>query len=388
MLMVGSSWVRDWLQSATVNVWPLTVFFVGLYVLMATQDIVVDGWALTILSKENVGFASTCNTIGQALGYFVANQGLLALSDTHWCARFLGSAEALVTLPGFMVFWGGVFVVITLLVWVLQSERASSDMDSESLSETCRQIVSLFELPNMRTLAWILLTCKLSFAPTDAVLTFKLQEYGMPKADLATISPLLLLVGLTLPVLTSRLVNADPMHTFILGIKAKLLNSAFLWIVLQYTSTAYAASNSNSSVFLIVLTLGLFLNECFGTLIFISAMTFFSKISDPTIGGSYMTLLNTIANLGTKWPNTLLLWLLPKLDFYWCRTSTSIDFLVLSWNYCEGGQHVDGYTTAMVICAFAGVVWIYLHETLILRLAHHDSERWKPTLESTSTKSM
>lgn len=53
----------------------LTAFFFLLYFLMATQDIVVDGWALTMLSRENVGYASTCNTIGQSFGFFLANQG-------------------------------------------------------------------------------------------------------------------------------------------------------------------------------------------------------------------------------------------------------------------------------------------------------------------------
>lgn len=53
----------------------LTAFFLFLYFLMATQDIVVDGWALTMLSRENVGYASVCNSIGQSFGYFIANQG-------------------------------------------------------------------------------------------------------------------------------------------------------------------------------------------------------------------------------------------------------------------------------------------------------------------------
>jgi len=34
---------------------------------------------------------------------------------------------------------------------------------------------------------------------------------------------------------------------------------------------------------------------------FVSQMAFFSRISDPTIGGTYMTLLNTIANVGGRW---------------------------------------------------------------------------------------
>jgi len=35
---------------------------------------------------------------------------------------------------------------------------------------------------------------------------------------------------------------------------------------------------------------------------FVSMMAFSAKVSDPRIGGTYMTLLNTVANLGGK-PN-------------------------------------------------------------------------------------
>ena len=62
------------------NVPYLTYFFLVLYFLMATQDIAVDGWALTMLSKENVGYASTCNSIGQVFGIFLSNQVSLCLS--------------------------------------------------------------------------------------------------------------------------------------------------------------------------------------------------------------------------------------------------------------------------------------------------------------------
>ena len=68
----GSSGAKD-VKGPQVAV--LTAFFLFLYFLMATQDIVVDGWALTMLSRENVGYASVCNSIGQSFGYFIANQG-------------------------------------------------------------------------------------------------------------------------------------------------------------------------------------------------------------------------------------------------------------------------------------------------------------------------
>ena len=55
-------------KKGVLNVEWLTAFFMFLYFLMATQDIAVDGWALTMLSRHNVGYASICNTIGQAFG--------------------------------------------------------------------------------------------------------------------------------------------------------------------------------------------------------------------------------------------------------------------------------------------------------------------------------
>lgn len=36
------------------------------------------------------------------------------------------------------------------------------------------------------------------------------------------------------------------------------------------------------------------------TLMFTSLGSFFNRISDPAMGGAYLTLLNTIANMGTR----------------------------------------------------------------------------------------
>ena len=44
-----------------------------------------------------------------------------------------------------------------------------------------------------------------------------------------------------------------------------------------------------------------------GTSMFVSQMAFFNRVSDPRIGGSYMTLLNTMANLGYQFPSYVLI---------------------------------------------------------------------------------
>ena len=40
---------------------------------------------------------------------------------------------------------------------------------------------------------------------------------------------------------------------------------------------------------------------------FVAQMAFFNRVSDPRIGGTYLTMLNTLANLGAQWPGILVL---------------------------------------------------------------------------------
>lgn len=71
--------------------------------LSVCKDIAVDGWALTMLSRENVGYASTCNSVGQTAGYFLGNVLFLALESAEFCNKYLRiepQDTGIVTLPG------------------------------------------------------------------------------------------------------------------------------------------------------------------------------------------------------------------------------------------------------------------------------------------------
>lgn len=74
--------------------------------LFASKDIAVDGWALTMLSRENVGYASTCNSVGQTAGYFLGNVLFLALESADFCNKYLRiepKDTGIVTLSGILV---------------------------------------------------------------------------------------------------------------------------------------------------------------------------------------------------------------------------------------------------------------------------------------------
>lgn len=54
---------------------------------------------------------------------------------------------------------------------------------------------------------------------------------------------------------------------------------------------------------------------------FVSIMAFNAKVSDSSVGGTYMTLLNTVSNFGGNWPAMLALYFVDPL----------------TWKRCEGG---------------------------------------------------
>ena len=57
-------------------------------------------------------------------------------------------------------------------------------------------------------------------------------------------------------------------------------------------------------------------------------MAFFARISDPAIGGTYMTFLNTLSNLGNMWPNSFTLWFVDFLTWK-VRSVTIKQFLLI-----------------------------------------------------------
>ena len=108
-----------------------------LVALAATQDIAVDGWALTILSKPNRSYASTCQTIGLNAGFFLAFTIFLALNSPDFCNSYLRSVPADVGLVGlgeFMRFWSVVYVLLTAWLMFFQREAPFRPKSAHSMS--------------------------------------------------------------------------------------------------------------------------------------------------------------------------------------------------------------------------------------------------------------
>eukprot|EP00606_Chrysophyceae_sp_TOSAG23-5_P001300 GSChrysophyteH2.ASY1.ANO1.618.1 assembled CDS len=335
----------------TPTAFPLALFLLVIYFLMATQDIAVDGWALTMLSPANVGYASTCNSIGQTFGAFMANQGFISLMG-----------ETMATLSSFMSLAGYVFIVVTVAIALLKTEAPlPREEEPTGITETYKQIGGLLHLAPVQKLLLILLTVKMSFAPADSVAIFEMQEHGMPKADWATFSPVTMVIGLVLPALIANWVSRDPLHALKLAIPLKLCTTALYWVIVNAVPAAYASEDGPGYDFFAVFLVVMVLHTAFDVLIFSAFMSFFNKISDPIIGGTYMTFLNSASNLGYKWTNTLVVWCTGRVSNF---TSTYI------------GGDMDGYTIITIVCVSFGFFWMYAVFPMLKQLESVRREDW------------
>ena len=113
---------------------------------------------------------------------------------------------------------------------------------------------------------------------------------------------------------------------------------------------------------------------------FVAAMSFHAKISDPAIGGTYMTLLNTLANLGGNWPSTLALWLIDyftlkkcKLTDLYCGNDETICDLNTG-DLCD--KYLDGYYIETAICILIGFAWLFWGRSKLNRLQRLPLRYW------------
>ena len=199
----------------------ITIIFLALNFLAATQDIAVDGWALTMLKPSNVGYASTCNSVGQTAGYFLGNVVFLALESADFANTYIRDSpepNGLVDLQGFFYFWGIVFLIATSLLMIFKHEVKGklSGSDNMTIRQTYSKLIDILKLPSIRRFAFILLTGKIGFAVTDSATGLKLIEAGVHKENLALLAIPIVPLQILLPWIISRYTNGPkPLDVYI-----------------------------------------------------------------------------------------------------------------------------------------------------------------------------
>ncbi|XP_034404695.1 acetyl-coenzyme A transporter 1 [Cyclopterus lumpus] len=370
----------------------LTAVFFMLAFLAATQDIAVDGWALTMLSRENVGYASTCNSVGQTAGYFLGNVLFLALESADFCNKYLRvepKDTGIVTLSEFLFFWGIVFLVSTTLVAIMKSENEQGkgkprvQEETQGVMETYKLLFSIIKMPTVFTFCSLLLTAKIGFSAADAVTGLKLVEAGVPKEQLALLAVPMVPLQILLPVIISKYTAGPrPLDVFYKAFPFRLLIGLGYALLVWWTPSVKHDGGFPLYYYAIVL-LSYALHQVALYSMYVACMAFHAKVSDPLIGGTYMTLLNTVTNLGGNWPSTLALWMVDPLTSKECQGAVgqscgSVEEVGLCVK--EGGACVttlDGYYVESVVCVVIGLVWWVWFGKKMRRLQEQKPAAWR-----------
>lgn len=368
LMIVGSygpflpTWLCEGVDASDLNgkfspkVTMLTVYFSILYFLMATQDIAVDAWAVNLLSPQNKSLASTCNIIGQSFGYITSYLGFLFLNDLQICNKYVRPLlglevvenKPICTMSQFIYFWGVVILLVTITTGILKREENSfpeaevsdkknddgddraEDQESDlSIKQAYFLLYKILKLKPVILLIILLFIIKVPSAATDSSLGFKLMEFGMKKSDIMLVGPILIPFSFITPFIITKFVSKgkSPLRLLNIILPLKLLLSLLLCVFLIWSRTIYKPwINKNEHIDTPYLFYYTYLVLCIFSSILADSqslifMTLFNLVSDVRFAGTYITLFNTINNLGYKWPTSLSLWLLDYTNFNYCKAS-------------------------------------------------------------------
>lgn len=195
-LIAASSHVNHWLGDGTGNepqVLTLMIVFFALRTFTATHDVAVDGWALSLLHKRNIGHVGSAEAIGAVSGWYLGYVVLLILESKDFCNNYIFTIPrdtGLISLDGCMKFWGFVFLIAATCIALFKREESELDEKLREhpdfgIRKAYPTLLNILRLKPVLRFSLFLLTVKATFGAVDSVTLLKLVDYGVPKDKIA-----------------------------------------------------------------------------------------------------------------------------------------------------------------------------------------------------------
>lgn len=251
-------------------------------------------------------------------------------------------------------------MITTTLIAIMKRERDQRNRDKTDetggeeelelgIRETYQLLLKIINMRPIKILASILLTVKFTFAACDSVTSLKLIEAGLPKEKLALLAVPMVPLQIFLPLVISKYTNGPkPMEIYLKALPLRIVFGIFAAVIVTIAPYTLSASGEVPVYLYGLLLLNYAVYQIFLYCMFVAVMAFFAKISDPTVGGTYMTLLNTICNLGGNWPTSLVLWLVDVLTWKKCVINTTASGMPNEFDSTCQSKHEQDVSIARV----------------------------------------
>lgn len=278
-------------ENGDAGVWGFTQWWFLLVFFCATQDIAVDGWALTLLSPQNISYASTAQTVGLTAGHFLSYTVFLAFNSADFANRWFRTTPkdtGLLSLGTYLAFAGWAYIVVTVGLIFLKKEDRTKDRDG--IMDVYRSMWSVLKLKNIQMIIIVHLIAKIGFQANDAVTSLKLLDKGFGQDNMA----LVVLIDFPFEIALGYYAGQwstqyTPMRLWSWAFTGRLIAALFA----QATVMMYPAGPDVPSWYLLVVIGEHVLSTFMNTVMFVAVSAFHARIADPAIGGTYMTLLAT-----------------------------------------------------------------------------------------------
>lgn len=252
------------------------------------------GWALTLLSQKHISYASTAQTVGLTGGQFLSYTVFLAFNSPDFANKWFRAVprpEGVMTLGGYLMFWGWMYIIVTIGLALLKREDKTKDRDG--ILEVYRVMGGILKLQNIQTIIIIHLIAKIGFQANDAVTNLKLLDKGFSQEDLALTVLIDFPFELSLGYYAGKWSSVHPpMQLWCYAFIGRLAAAAFA----QFTVMIFPAAGVTTWYLITVIIEHVF-STFMSTVMFVAISAFHAKIADPIIGGTYMTLLATWVSL-------------------------------------------------------------------------------------------
>lgn len=292
--------VQKLMANPAANLTELTFVFTLLVTLSATQDIAVDGWALTLLSHDCLSYASTCQTIGLNTGFFASFTVFLAFNSETFAHKW---GIPVLTLSAYLRFWSVVCYCVT--IWLIFFKKEDKEVATEvdmSIKGVYKTIWTICKLKHVQLLVVVHLFAKIGFVAHEAT-SLKMIEKGLKREDLAVA----VLVDFPFQILGGWLAakwsrGDKPLRPWLYAFWPR-----YVFGVVSVLTVYFFPKPPISTGFFLYLIGFTVISSFTSTVQFVGISAFHTRVSDPLIGGTYMTLLNTFTNLGGTWPKWFVL---------------------------------------------------------------------------------
>ncbi|XP_026805456.1 acetyl-coenzyme A transporter 1-like [Rhopalosiphum maidis] len=381
--------IDDWLPESgkpNLNMIVCVLFLINF--LAATQDIVVDSWALSLLKKNNVSYSSTCNSTGIAFGLYIGSVCPVLLSSEYFCnkyLRFTPDVGGILSIKSFLLFWGIVFLFVTVLI-IFKKERNSELEEDDQIKidiiQSYKLLWDIFKIKHMKLLLMAILTSMIGLCTSESVTNLKLIDAGVSKDDIMIITTAMFILKMCLPIFVTKYTTGPkPISLYLKLMPARLIWSIFFALLIYYTPNVIQ-SNEVPMYYYLVMGLVFAVNRILAQIMVTCMVAFFSRISDIRFGGMYMTLLNTVRSIGWVIPNTSFLKMVDTLTFSSCSNDVTNSCSTPDLkNICRINDGkcdtiVDGYYVEVVICLIIGFVWYAVYKRHLKFFESKDRSHW------------